>query len=198
MSPYLEVIQKLLLENHGIITTSQVTKQGIPRRCLTEMVEANIIYKAERGIYTLPDVWEDEMYFMQYRFAKGIFSHETALYLHNMTDRTPIRYTMSFPLSYNLTNAKNYGIKTKSSTNELYNLGVITVLSPVGNKIKVYDIERTLCDIVKTRHHADIQVITQAMKMYASSSTKDIGKLMNYAKKLGVSSKISRYMEVLL
>jgi len=191
-------IQKFLKSNNGIVTTTQVTKAGIPRRCLSAMVESGTIYRVERGIYALPGVWEDEMFFIQYRFSKGIFSHETALYLHNMTDRTPIRYTMTFPFGYNTGSVKKQGIDAKLATEETYDLGVITVSSPSDNPVKVYDIERTLCDIVKARHRADIQVINQAMKTYASSQHNDIAKLMNYADQLRVKPKVLKYMEVLL
>jgi len=191
-------IQEILKNNNGIVTTKQVTEYGIPRRCLSAMVESGTIYRVERGIYALPEVWEDELFFMQYRFSKGIFSHETALYLHGMTDRTPIRYTMTFPFGYNTGNVKKHGIIAKLSTVETYDLGIITVPSPSGNTVKLYDIERTVCDIVKARHRADIQVINQAMKVYASSKNKDIAKLMNYAERLRVKPKVLKYMEVLL
>ena len=191
-------IQQILINNKGIVTTTQVTEAGIPRRCLSAMVESGAIYRVTRGIYALPDAWEDELFFMQYHFAKGIFSYETALYLHGMTDRTPIRYTMTFPFGYNTGSVKKQGILAKLSTEETYDLGIITMPSPSGNPIKVYDIERTLCDIVKSRHSADIQVINQAMKTYVSSKSKDIAKLMNYAERLRVKPKILRYMEVLL
>ena len=100
-------IQNILKINNGIVTTTQVTEAGIPRRCLRAMVDSGIIYRVERGIYALPESWEDELFFMQYRFSKGIFSHETALYLHTMTDRTPIPYTMTFPFGYNTSSVKN-------------------------------------------------------------------------------------------
>ena len=191
-------IEQILKKNNGIVTTSQVTEAGIPRRCLSTMVESGVIYRVNRGIYALPGVWEDELFFMQYRFTKGIFSHETALYLHGLTDRTPVRYTMTFPFGYNTGSVKKQGIIAKLSTEETYDLGIITMPSPIGNLVQVYDIERTLCDIVKARHRADIQVINQVMKAYASSNNKDIAKLMNYADKLHVKPKILKYMEVLL
>lgn len=193
-----DTIQKILKTNNGIVTATQVTEAKIPRRCLSEMVNSGVIYKVERGIYALPEVWEDEMFFMQHRFSKGIFSHETALYLHGMTDRTPIRYAMTFPFGYNTGSVKKQGIMAKLSTEETYGLGIIEMSSPAGNPIKVYDIERTLCDIVKARHRADIQVINQAMKTYASSKEKDIAKLMSYADQLRVKPKVLKYMEVLL
>ena len=71
MSDNEAVIQEILKNNNGIVTTKQVTKDGIPRRCLSAMVESGMIYRVERGIYALPEVWEDELFFMQYRFSKG-------------------------------------------------------------------------------------------------------------------------------
>src|SRR5690554_1091148 len=198
MTCYEDEIQEILKNNNGIVTTTQITEAGIPRRCLSSLVDSGVIYRVDRGIYALPETWEDELFFMQYRFSKGVFSHETALYLHGMTDRTPIRYTMTFPFGYNTSSVKKKNIIAKSSSKDTYELGIITMSSPAGNPINVYDIERTLCDIVKGRHRSDIQVINQAMKTYASSKDKDIAKLMSYADQFRVKSKILRYMEVLL
>lgn len=87
------------------------------------MVDSGMIYRVERGIYAIPEVWEDEMFFMQYRFSKVFFSRETALYLHGMTGRTAIRYTMTFPFGYNTGSVKKQGIIAKLSTEETYELG---------------------------------------------------------------------------
>ena len=191
-------IQSILNANNGIITTSQVTDSGIPRRCLGAMVQSGIIQRIERGVYAAPEAWPDEMFLLQQRFAKGIFSHETSLYLHGMSDRTPIRYTMTFPFGYNTGNAKRQQIIPKLSTLKTYDLGIIQLPSPGGSFVRTYDIERTLCDMVKTRHNADIQIVNHAMKLYAASKDKNIAKLMDYADKLRVKPKVLNYMEVLL
>lgn len=197
MSEHSEKIRSIMKDQNGYITAAQVTRVGIPRRCLYELVLSGEIYKIDRGIYALPKTWEDELYFMQYRFKKGVFSHGTALYLHSMTDRTPHKYTMTFPHGYNPSSAKKHGISTKV-TSVFYELGVAEVVSPCGNPLKVYDVERTLCDVVRGRSADDIQLVNQAMKAYAASSKKDIAKLIDYAEKLRVKAKILRYMEVLL
>jgi predicted transcriptional regulator of viral defense system len=191
-------ILHLAKAQHGIITSTQVTKAGIPRRCLSSMVRGGLLHRVERGVYTLPETWEDELFVLQLRFSRGIFSHETALYLHSMTDRTPSRYTMTFPFGYNPGNVLKRGVVAKVASKETYLLGIMTLSSPSGNSIKVYDRERTLCDMVRTRHKADIQVVNQAMRMYAGSREKDIARLMDYAQRLQVKSKIQTYMEILL
>lgn len=198
MPCYEEMIFQIISNNKGYVTAKEITEAGIPRRCLTKLVESGKLLKAKRGIYVLPDVWEDELYYLQYRFSKGIFSHETALYLHGMTDRTPISFTMTFPFGYNTGSVKKQGVIPKVCTVEAYSIGVIEIASPAGNFIKAYNVERTLCDMVKETHHADIQVINQAMKEYATSREKNIAKLMSYAEKLRVVPKISMYMEILL
>lgn len=198
MNNYFETIEKMLAQNNGFITAVQITEAGIPRRCLTELTTSKKIYKVDRGIYALPDFWEDDLLFLQYRFSKGIYSHETALYLHSMTDRTPIHYTMTFPKGYNAGRVKARNVKVRYTMLENYELGLSTILSPCKNILKVYDIERTLCDIVKTKHGGDIQVINQAMKNYVVSEEKNIGKFLEYASRLGVKKQITNYMEVLL
>ena len=175
------------------------TGSSLPqRRILGELVEANIICRVARGIYAKPDVWEDEMYFLQYRFSKGIFSNETALYLHGLSDRMPLTYTLTFPRGYNALGLKRHNAKAKFVVSELYDLGVSENPSPCGNPLRVYDIERTLCDIVKGNNFCDIQLVNRAMKTYAASGEKDIARLVAYSEKLRVKPKILRYMEVLL
>ncbi|MDR2569360.1 MAG: type IV toxin-antitoxin system AbiEi family antitoxin domain-containing protein [Oscillospiraceae bacterium] len=193
-----ESILKILEQNKGFITTAQVTNTGLQRRALSELVAANRICRVERGIYALPETWEDDMYFLQYRYAKGVFSNGTALYLYGLTDRTPQAYTLTFPHGYNAAGLKKHNVKAKYVTPDTYEMGITEMPSPSGNLLRVYDIERTLCDIVKGSNALDIQLINQAMKIYAESKAKDMTRLISYAERLRVKPKILRYMEVLL
>jgi len=193
-----ENIIAMAKENNGFITSSKVTDAGIQRRIFSELVKSGRLYRVERGIYVLPETWEDEMFFIQHRFAKGIFSCETALYLHGLSDRTPISYTMTFPHGYNTHSVKEAGIIAKLVMPEIYKLGIVEMLSSCGNPIKTYDRERTLCDIVKGNNTCDISLVNQAMKAYAISREKNVNRLIAYAEQLRVKPKILRYMEVLL
>ena len=124
-------------EKDGIITSSEITTAKIPRIYLKIMTDKGLLVRIYRGIYSLPEVWEDEMYTLQCKYKKGIFSHGTALYIHKMSDRTPIKYEMTFPRGYHL-KSKNELLKIRCSVNKIYNLGIEEALSPLGRKIKVY------------------------------------------------------------
>lgn len=190
---------KTLLESspNGTITTEQVTSAGLHRSILQELVNNGEIYRLGRGLYIRSNAWEDDFYLLQLKYGRGIYSHDTALYLLGYSDRTPAQYTMTFPKGYNSRSLKEENIIVKRAVPENYSLGVTELLSPCGNPLRVYDLERTLCDILRGSG-SDIQIVSAAMKKYAVSKGKDIHKLMKYAEQLRVKPKVLRYMEILL
>lgn len=193
--------QKLLelaKQNNGILTTAMVARAGISRGTLKYLSDTGELEKASRGVYTLPEVWEDEFVNIQSRFKRGIFSLETALFLCDLTDRTPGRFHMAFPATYNLSGPKQEGILCSGAKEPLYSLGVSDLKTPGGNRVRSYCAERSLCDILRSRNHTDIQIITNAFKAYASRKEKNIPLLSEYARKLRVEERLRSYLEVLL
>ena len=174
-----EKINELLeASQDGTITAAQVTAAGLHRSILQDLVEQGIIYRYGRGLYVRNDTWEDDFYLLQRKYSRGIYSHDTALYLLGYSDRTPARYTMTFPKGYNSPSLKDENIIAKRVVPENYSFGVIELQSPCGNPIRVYDLERTLCDILRGSG-SDVQIIGTAMKKYAASKEKDVHKLIS-------------------
>jgi predicted transcriptional regulator of viral defense system len=193
---HVEAILSLAKTHNGTVTTSMVSEAGIPRYCLKQLTDGNFLIKAARGVYVLPEVWEDELFILQYTYRKGIFSHETALWLLGFSDRTPPKYSMTFPFGYHMNNLSEK-VHFKQAVVELYGLGVVEILSPGGHPIAVYSIERTLCDIVRGKSAQDIQLVQQAIKKYIASKERNIPLLLDYAEKTRVFSKIRAYVEAL-
>lgn len=185
-------------KHNGMITTSEAERMGVFRARLSGYVVEGLLERVERGVYCLPDVWEDEYAICAKRFPRGILSHGTALYLHDLSDRTPERVTMTFPRTYNATSARKEGIVVRTCANNLASLGLSEVVTPSGNEVPCYDVERTLCDMLRGRADIDVQIVNPAMKAYTSSRRRNVGKLLDYARRLGVEKKIRNYLEVLL
>ena len=161
-------------------------------------IDKGELVQAGRGLYALPETWEDPYFVAQHRFSRGVFSDETALFLHGMTDRAPFSLTMTFPRTYNATPARESGIVCRSCADEVLELGLAEVTTQHGNVVRAYDLERTLCDLVRGQRMVDAQIVTPAMQTYVRSSKRDFVKLIEYARKLGVERKIRNYLEVLL
>ena len=193
----IEYINNLITKNNGIITSSQLSKKNIPRQYLKLMLQKKLIVKVSRGIYIKNGSLEDELYIYQQRYAKGIYSHETALYIHQFTDRMLDRYIMTFPQGYHIKSDTN-DLIVKQANSKIYNLGLEEKKTNYGNTVRVYNIERTLCDIVRGSNIVDKQLFIPPIKKYISQKNKNLFRLIEYATELRVKNKIVNYLQVLL
>lgn len=191
-------IIEMMRSNNGTVTTAQITAAGISRSSLSYLLDKGDILRSERGVYILPEIWEDEMFNVQQRYRKGIFSLGTALFLCDLTDRTPNKYHMTFPLNYNVSNVDSNRVITNRVKQEHYELGKVVLKTPGGNPVLCYNAERTLCDILKARNKTDIQLISEAFKNYVNSDSKNIVMLSEYSRIIGVEKRLRSYLEVLL
>lgn len=195
---YHKLLETLLREKEGMLLTKDIIEAGISKQLLSKYVKKGYIERVAQGVYLSKDAFEDEMYVLQARSKKAIFSHETALYLHDLTDRVPLQYTITVPSGYNASNFKNDGIYVYFIKNDLLNLGVEYGKTPFGRNIRVYNKERTICDIVRNRNGIDSAIFNEGIRRYLSEKEKDIPKLLQYAEKFRVEKIIRQYVEVLI
>lgn len=193
-----EALKALVKEYDGIITTKKAEENHIHREYLSEMVREGTLERISHGVYIAPEVWEDEMMILQLRKEKVIYSHETALYLHDLTDRDPIQYVVTVPNGYNPTRLKKDGLIVHTVKKEFFELGLCLKETTYGHEVKTYDMERTICDILRDRNNQDPVVVNDAIKRYMKEKEKDLNKLMKYASFLRVEKVIRTYLEVLL
>ena len=194
----IEQITDYANNNGGYFLSKNAKDFGISREALSRFVMEGYLERPARGVYLLPEYFGDEMYYLQQKSPKIIYSHGTSLYLFDLTDRDPLRFDVTVPKGYNTHRLKEYNIDSHYVKPEFYKLGVSEAKTIYGNIVKTYDVERTLCDIIKPRAKMDIAMLTDAYKRYARQKGKNINKLMKYAQLLGVTEKVRKYMEVLL
>lgn len=194
---YENMLIDLAKQNNGIITARMATEAGILNGSIKYLVDNGKLERVARGIFVLPDAWEDEFVTWQSKYKRGIYSLDTALFLLDLTDRTPVKFNMTFPSKYNVSNPKKDGIICNSLKFDVYNEGIIELKTPMGNMVKAYNAEKTLCDILRIRNRVDIQVVSEAFKRYVSRPA-NIPLLSKYANMLKVEDKLRSYIEVLL
>ncbi|HBD64132.1 MAG TPA: abortive phage infection protein [Clostridiales bacterium] len=191
-------LQSVLKQNGGIVTTAQANEVGVSNERLRLLVHSGDLERVTTGIYVLPDEFADKMFIVQLRRPKIIYSHETALFLHELTDRDPINYMVTVPTGYNPTRLREDGFTVFTIKRELHEIGVTKLTTMFGNSVTVYDMERTICDCLRSRNNLDIAVVTDAIKRYANRKDKNLNKLMQMAETFKVTKLLRGYMEVLL
>lgn len=195
---YLEKLEKLIQKQHGTVLSADLDLYEIPRTYLQIMVAEGKLERVDRGVYVSSDSIEDEMYSMQTKYPKLIYSHETALYLHGLSDRTPFEYSASVPSGYKVVGSVAERFKIYYIKKELHELGVENVKSSHGNPIRTYNVERTICDAIRSRNRIDVQILNEALKRFVKFKPADFSTLMDYAKKLKIDIILKNYLEVLL
>ena len=164
---------------------------------LSKMVEKNIIERIERGIYVTKDYEYDEYYLFQLKYPKTVFSYNTALYFYKMTERTPIKMDVSISKNYNPHRFKDI-VNVYRINNELFELGIVYKKSPQGMEVRTYNLERTICDIIKDKDSIDIEIRNKAIKKAIKSKKFNASKMFEYAKKMNIYDKVKNYMEAII
>ena len=195
-----EFLLKKIKENNGIITTKEALSLGIHKNVLKELTTKGELEKIATGLYVLPDENIDDYIYFSYRIPKGIFSHETAAYLQGLSTRMPLIYVMTIKVGDNVSRVKSVrnNIIFKYIKEDYYDIGRITIISPFGREISVYDKERTILDIIKDNDRIDAQVFSEAVKSYFASNEKNLLNLSKYAIKMNMEKALKRYTEVFL
>jgi len=191
-------LTKLIEQKKGYVTTKEVTEEGIHREYLALLIEEGKLIRTGPGLYQVPNIWEDRLFNIQKKKKHLVFSHGTALFLHGLTDREPIEYSVTLPTGYNTTQIKNDQLKTYTIKKSLFDLGKTQLETSYGNMIIVYDLERTICDIIRSRNRLDKQLVNETLKNYVSDHRRDLVKLMSYAKDMHIDNILKTYMEILL
>ena len=194
----LDKIRAIAKEQNGLLLASDLLKYGIPRTYLSILEKKGEFRRISRGVYSAASNMVDEMAAIQARYKGAIFSHETAAYLFDLTDRTPLFYSVTVPAGYNATSLKANGVKVYFVNRDLYRLGSITLKSSHGNDIKTLNLERTVCDILRSRNQVDIQQVNEVLKRYVKKKEKDLDLLYNYARQFRIQKIVREYTEVLL
>jgi len=193
-----EQLDTILEGQHGMLQTSEVVKRGIPKSVFYNYVKEKELEQAAHGVYVSPDAWVDGMYLLHLRCSQGIFSHETALFFHDLTDREPSPYSITGRRGYSTTRLKADGILVYTIKPELHDVGKSTARTPFGHTVPAYDMERTICDLLRCRSSIEMQTFQGALKMYARRKEKNLRRLMQYAGLFRVEKILRQYLEVLL
>lgn len=188
-----------LVQDHPYLTPEIAKKSGISKFQFYKYVRENGLEQVHRGIYSSGQEWVDELYVLHRRCPNAVFSHDEAFYYHGLTDREPLIHTLTIYSGYNSHRLTADGsCKVYTVKKELLEVGKIIVKDKDGNLIPMYDLERTICDLMRSRNSMEAQDFYTVLKTYVSRREKNLNRLMAYAKLFRVDHVMRRYMEVLL
>jgi len=191
-------IKKIIENSQGILTKQFLEKNGISNYYINRLIYDNIIERSSRGIYVRTDIFEDEFFILQQKSHKLVFSHNTAMYFLGETERTPELIDVTTYKGFNSHRLqKNLRVHYVSKDN-LY-LGAIKVKTPSGFEVTSYNLERILCDVIKSKDAGiDKEQTNKFIKEMFLKNKINSNIVIEYSKKLKCEKKVREVMEVLI
>jgi len=171
-----------LSSHYGYVTTSELLNLNIYKPQIQKYIDNGIIEKVGHGLYMSTSNFKDEYYILQKRYPDAIFSYNTAFHILNLTNRVPMEIDITVCRGKKV----NADCLIHYVSENYYGIGIIEVLSPFGNPIRVYNAERSICDMLRTEGEIDLELQNRILNYYFSSKDKDIDLLLEYAKSFNI------------
>ena len=192
-------IKGIIESNRGYVTRKDIDGHGIPSVYLTRYVRKHGLRRIARGFYATEEWIIDPYVVFQYAYPKFIYSFGSAVYLHGLGDILPSYLEVTGPLNYRpMSQIRDDIIAHTDTVGESYALGVVDATTSLGNVVRAYDKEKTICDLIRHKGKVEFETYVKALNLYARSNDRDINKLMEYARILKIEKEVRSQMEVLL
>lgn len=184
--------------NNGVIELRAAQERGVTLAQLSRLVAEHKLKRLDRNRYILPLERNDDMVVMARMDRRAVFSHETALHLHGLLADPPDQIAITLPSGHKPDPIVRAECKLYYIGDPLMNMGATLLASPQDNLIPGYDLERTICDVARSRARVGMDIFLDAMVKYATHPQKDLKKLHEYADQLAVTSMVRSYLDPLL
>ena len=194
-----EKILKIFHEQSGYARTKDIKTHGIHHSHLKELQKDGTIVKLKHGLYSLSDSSQfNSLKEAQVSIPSGIICLGTALSYYGLSTRDPPEVHIAIPKSRKVKLPNYQPIRLYYFSGVFYETGIVHEATESGLIIQIYDIEKTICDIVRYRNQIGIDIMKEALREYLKRKDKNLNKLISYAKILKISSILGQYLEVLI
>jgi hypothetical protein len=131
---------------------------------------------------------------MQVKSNKIIFSHFTSLEIQGFYKNIDKQPQISVPQGYNAKKFDDFKVFYNNKNN--YEIGMIEYRHN-NQTIKIYDIERTVCDIIKDKNRFDELEYYRFINYYFNIERLNYKKLLKYSTILNINDIVHHYLAIL-
>lgn len=174
----------------GVLKTSELNALGLNSRQINKLLEEGVLSKIKQGYYELADKVNAEEVIIARLFPETVIFLESALMHYGYTDRIPTAWQLAvdrdseksqYDIDYPL-------IEPYYQMSDYLKVGVST-FEVDGVKVRIFDRDRTMCDILRYENKLEKEVFTNAVKRYVKDPKKNIRHLFEYAEVFNITKK---------
>ncbi len=195
----IHILRKEFQRRGGILKTTELNELGLSSRQIKRLLDDGVITRIKRGFYELTDYVSREEVIIARLFPQAVIFLESALLHYSYTDRIPLawqiavdRYSKTTQYNIDYPLIEPYYLEPK-----FIDIGV-DIIQVDGVKIRIYDRDRTICDVLRYEKKLEKEVFNNAIGRYVKDPKKNIRKLFEYAEIFNIKNKVQTYVGVWL
>lgn len=185
-------INEICKTPRGFIYRENVIKNDINQKWIDFYLKNRAIVEQHKDMFFIDGLSPESIAYVQELIPNGVLSHQTALIIHNLCNLFHDVIFISVSNDYDETEIKKIipNVRFCKVSEEFMDLGKQEITLSAGEKVNVYDVERTICDILMNIDILEREVFDDAINKYFNSDIKDLNKLFKYAKNLGIETEM--------
>ena len=185
-------------ERNTYLTSASVKKQG--RTAYYKMLESakqGELIQVRRGVYANIDQLSGNMIDINAVVPEGILCLWSTWSIHQLTTSMPQAFHIAIKRGRKVSIPSFPRMEVHHYTENLLKIGVISMIID-GFNIRLYDVERCVCDAVKFRNKIGMDICSEIINNYLERPDRNLSKLMDYARRLRVGKILEQYLQVKL
>ncbi|MCD7854108.1 MAG: type IV toxin-antitoxin system AbiEi family antitoxin domain-containing protein [Clostridiales bacterium] len=197
---HIENVGKLFKKHNYVMTTAELLNAKLYYADVKQLLDEGYIERIRQGYYHwIYDIETGEIVIINRLFPDAVLCMETALFYYKYSDRNPAEWNFAIDRNVSKLRTKiDYPfIKAYRMESDLVTLGETTGEIDF-TKVRIYDRDRTICDVLKNMSRMDREIFNKAIQGYVNDPKKNIPNLMVYAKRLRVQKKVKDLIGVWL
>ena len=196
----ISALRNIFSDYQYIMTTAELQAEKLYYADIQLMLKEGLIEKIKRGYYHwVEDTIGSEVLIINRLFPDAVLCMETALFYYRYSDRNSAEWNLALNknVSKERTRMDYPFIKVYRMEPSLLPLGETTGEIDF-TKVRIYDRDRTICDVLRNMNKMDREIFNKAIQGYVNDTKKNIPNLMRYAKELRVQKRVRELIGVWL
>jgi predicted transcriptional regulator of viral defense system len=190
-------IQQLFEQGKGIVSAKTLLENGVSYYDISGLLADGVIVKLKRGLYKWVALETDEMAEVAQVVPGGVFCLLSAAFYYGLTTTVPATHHVAIPDDRKVVLPGYPPIHLYFWNKTPYSLG-ITTAELAGGSAKLYDLEKTVCDVIRHRNKIGFEVLKEILRNYLDRKDRNLNRLHAYARQLNIFNKVDEFVKILL
>ena len=183
-----------------IFSIQELKDKGLSYYKINQLVKQGILIKLNKKYYenTNFDGEESDFYYAYAYVPNGVICLLSAAVHYNLSTHRPDAIDIAIPRKARVSALPEWPeLKIYYFTDERFSVGA-EIIEVGKNKFRIYDVEKTVVDIVFYREKMGIEETKEVLSNYLHRKDRNLNKLIRYAEMLKCEDTINKYLEVLI